>query len=176
MTAEKRNQGKSSWVLVSTLAGGALLFFVLRLLTPQAPDAGGPEDYTFQPEPRRPPVNLQKSSGALGGQGSAPAPSLQASSCESLQQFANYEYERRYKQGKLSELMSFSGFEKAEMFITDEDTLNCAGGAFLRKGKNSERRCKNVILSYDTGSNTLAYNIQYVYLERGLQPECRSND
>jgi hypothetical protein len=175
MTAEKRNQGKGSWVVVGTLAGGALLFLVLRLLTPQVPDAGGQEDYTFQPEPRRPPVNLQKSSGALGNQGSVAAPSVQSSSCESLQQFANYEYERRYQQGKLSELMIFSGFERAEMFITANDTLNCTGGEFVRQGKSGERRCKNVILSYDTGSNTLAYNIQYVYLERGLQPECRSS-
>ena len=175
MTAEKRSQGKASWGLVGVVGAAALLFLVLRWLTPQAPESGGPEDYTFQPEPRRPPVNLQKSSGALTGQGSAPAPSFQSSSCASLQQFANYEYERRYQQGKLSELMSFSGFEKAEMFITDQDTVYCAGGEFLRKGKSGERRCKNVILSYDTGSNTLAYNIQYVYLERGLQPECASS-
>jgi hypothetical protein len=175
MTAEKRNQGKPSWGLVGILGSAALLFLVLRLLTPKAPDAGGPEEYTFQPEPRRPSVNLQRSSGALTGQGSAPAPSFQANSCASLQQFANYEYERRYQQGKLSELMSFSGFEQTEMFITDQDTLNCAGGEFLRKGKSGDRSCRNVILSYDTGSNTLAYNIQYVYLERGLQPECASS-
>lgn len=174
MTAEKRNQGKTSWVLVGSLAGGALLFLVLRMLTPQVPDGGSPEDYTFQPEPRRPPVNLQKSSGALVGQASAPAASVQAGSCQSLQQFANYEYERRYRQGKLSELMIFSGFEQAEGYITDEKTLNCAGGEFLRKGRSGERRCKNVILSYNTGTNILTYNIQYVYLERGLQPECMS--
>jgi hypothetical protein len=29
-----------------------------------------------------------------------------------------------------------------------------------------------VILSYNTLSNTLTYNIQYVYLARGLQPQC----
>jgi hypothetical protein len=150
---------------------------VLRLLTPQVPEPGGTEDYTFQPEPRRAPVNLQQSSGALGSrsQGNAPAPSMQANSCRSLQQFANYEYERRYRQGKLSELMRFSGFEQAEIFITDGNKLNCAGGEFRRQGKGSERRCRNVILSYDTVTNTLTYNMQYVYLERGLQPECMSS-
>lgn len=173
MMANKTDQSVSWKNLVPALGGVSLIFLILRLATPAPPSASDDGDYTFQPEPRRPKINLGASSGLLTGQPLAfPAPSLETGSCESLQQFANYEYAKRHRQGKVADLMTFSGFAGAEVFVTGSSTLNCSGGEFLRKGKSGSRACKNVILSYDTASNTLSYNVQYIYLERGLQPEC----
>ena len=160
MTAEKRGQKKPSWIVVTALAGGALVFLVVRLTSPSAPPAPT-EEYTFQPEPRRPAINLQESSGGLSGRsGGPPAPSAQTPSCNTLQDFANFE------------LIVFQGFEREEVSISDKGTLNCSGGSFVRRGKNGSLTCNNVILSYNTLSNTLTYNIQYVYLAHGLQPQC----
>jgi hypothetical protein len=166
-----------SWKNLAPVLGGALLIFVvLRMATPAPPPPSQDGEYTFQPEPRRPKLDLGASSGVLGGQAStAPAPSLETGSCVSLQQFANFEYAKRFREGKLNDLMSFHGFEAADVFVSNGNTLNCSGGEFLRKGPGGQRVCRNVILSYDTGSNTLSYNIQYVYLERGLQPECSTS-
>jgi hypothetical protein len=166
-----------SWKNLAPVLGGALLIFViLRMSTPSPPPPSPDGEYTFQPEPRRPRLDLGASSGVLDGRGgSAPPPSLEAGSCASLQQFANFEYAKRYREGKVNDLMSFSGFDAADVFVSDGNILNCSGGEFLRKGPGGERLCRNVILSYDTGTNTLSYNIQYVYLERGLQPECTAS-
>ncbi len=109
----------------------------------------------------------------MGGQsGNAPPPSLERGSCASLQEFANFEYAKRHREGKLSDLMTFRGFSEADVSVSAGNILNCSGGEFLRKGSTGERLCKNVILSYDTRTNTLSYTIRYNYLERGLQPEC----
>ena len=172
MTAEKEGQKKPSWIAVTALAGGVLVFLIVRLTSPSAPPAPT-EEYTFQPEPRRPAINLQESGGGLSGRsGGPPAPSAQTPSCNTLQDFANFEYEKRHREGKVSELMVFQGFEREEVSISDKGTLNCSGGSFVRRGKNGSLTCNNVILSYNTLSNTLTYNIQYVYLARGLQPQC----
>lgn len=172
MTAEKRGQNKPTLIAVTALAGGALVFLIARLMSPPPPPAPT-EEYTFPPEPRRAPINLQESSGGLSGRsGAAPAPSTQTPNCNTLQDFANFEYEKRHREGKVSELIVFQGFEREEAKISDKGTLNCSGGSFVRRGKNGSLTCKNVILSYNTLSNTLTYNIQYVYLARGLQPQC----
>jgi hypothetical protein len=173
MMVNKTNPSVSWKNLAPALGGVSLIFLLLRLATPAPPPANHDGDYTFQPEPRRPKIDLGASSGMLLGQPlAAPSPSLETGSCTSLQEFANFEYAKRHRQGKVADLLSFSGFAGADVFVTGSSTLNCSGGAFLRKGKSGSRACKNVILSYDTASNTLTYNIQYVYLERGLQPEC----
>jgi hypothetical protein len=166
-----------SWKNLAPVLGCALLVFViLRMATPAPPPPSEDGEYTFQPQPRRPKIDLGASSGILSGRGViAPPPSLETGSCDSLQQFANFEYAKRYREGKVNDLMIFSGFNTANVFISNGNTLNCSGGEFLRKGRDGERQCRNVILSYDTGSNTLSYNIQYVYLERGLQPDCSSS-
>lgn len=172
MTAEKRGQKKPSWILVTALAGGALIFVVLRLTSPSVPPPSS-DEYTFQPEPRRVPINLQESSGGLSSRSGAPAsPSAESASCDTLQQFANFEYEKRHREGKASELMVFRGFERQEVSVSDKGTLNCSGGSFERRGKDGSLTCNNVILSYNSRTNTLTYNIQYVYLARGLQPQC----
>ncbi len=166
-----------SWKNLAPVLGGALLIFVLlRIATPTPPPPSQDGEYTFQPEPRRPKLDLGASSGVLQGQGgNAPAPALESGSCASLQQFANFEYAKRYREGKVNDLITFSGFDAADVFVSGGNTLNCSGGEFLRKGREGDRSCRNVILSYDTVSNTLSYNIQYVYLERGLQPECSAS-
>jgi hypothetical protein len=157
--------------------GAVLALLLSRLLSPQAPQNPQQDEYTFQPEPRRAKIDLGGSSGALNGTGTgAAAPSQDSTSCASLQQFANYEYGKRFREGKLSEQISFSNFESADVFLSDGGTLNCAGGEYVRKGKSNQRSCKNVILSYDTRTNTLTYNVQYVYLERGLQPQCANSN
>jgi hypothetical protein len=173
MTAEKRDQKKPSWIVVTAVAGGVLALVVLRLTSPSTPPPAPEEEYTFQPEPRRPPINLQQSSGGLSSRSAAaPVPSPQTANCNTLQDFANYEYEKRFRDGKVSELMVFSGFEQQEVSVSKTDTLNCSGGSFTRRGKNGSLTCDNVILSYDSRSNTLTYNLQYVYVARGLQPQC----
>ena len=173
MTAEKRDPKNPSRILVAALAGGVLVFLIARLTIPSAPPAGPTEEYTFQPEPRRAPINLQESSGGLSGRGSGgSAPSGQAASCANLQEFANYEYEKRYRSGKVSELMVFRGFERLEASLDKGETISCSGGSFVRRGNKGSLTCDNVILNYNTRTNTLSYNIQYVYLARGLQPQC----
>jgi hypothetical protein len=173
---DKPEQAVSWKNLAPVLAGALLIFVVLRMSTPSPPAPSQDGEYTFQPEPRRPKLDLGASSGVLDGRGtSAPPPSLEAGTCASLQQFANFEYAKRYREAKVNDLMTFSGFDAADVFVSDGNTLNCSGGEFLRKGRDGERQCRNVILSYDTASNTLSYNIQYVYLERGLQPECTAS-
>jgi hypothetical protein len=138
-------------------------------------------DYTFQPAPRqssaearRPSIDLGASSGSLErARSSAPVPTAQAASCASLQQFANYEYARRYRDGKLAELLSFSGFEGQQVSTSAEGLLTCSGGEYTkRRGTSGSRNCRNVIISYDTSSNTLSYNVQYRYLETGLVAQC----
>ena len=163
-----------SWKNLLPLLGGAgLAFLIIRLFLPSVPPSSDDGEYTFQPELRRPKFNLGVSNGALGGlQSAAPVPSLETASCKTLQEFANYEYDKRYRKGKVADLMTFSGFDGADVFVTGRGTLNCSGGEFLRTGKRGKNTCKNIILSYDTATNTLSYNIQYLYLERGLQPEC----
>lgn len=173
MTAEKRDQKKPSWIVVTAIAGGVLALIVMRLTSPSAPPPAPQEEYTFQPEPRRPPINLQQSSGGLSSRSAmAPVPSLQSANCKTLQDFANYEYEKRFREGKVSDLMVFSGFEQQEVSITKNDILTCSGGSFLRRGKNGSLTCDNAILSYDSRSNTLTYNLLYAYVARGLQPQC----
>jgi hypothetical protein len=173
---DKPEQSVSLKNLAPVLGGALVIFVILRMATPSPPPPSQDGEYTFQPEPRRPKLDLGVSSGALDGRGSsALAPSLEAGSCASLQQFANFEYAKRYREGKVNDLITFSGFDAGDVFLSNGNTLNCSGGEFLRKGRDGERLCRNVILSYDTGSNTLSYNIQYVYLERGLQPECTAS-
>ena len=163
------------------LAGGALLFLLVQKLTsPDVPASDGMNDYTFQPEPRqaieqprRASLNLGASSGALGPSfATAPASSAQAVSCAWLQQFANYEYSRRFREGKLTDLLSFSGFEAMQPSISENGAIACSGGEYIRRGTKSQRSCRNVIISYDSGSNTLSHNVQYRYLETGLVAQC----
>lgn len=173
MTAEKRGQKKPSWMVVTALAGGAIVFLVLRLTSPSPPPVAPTEEYTFQPEPRRAPINLQESSGGLSNRsGSAGGPASQSANCDTLQQFANAEYEKRHRDGKVSELMIFRDFERKEINVSDQGTFSCSGGSFERRGKSGSLSCNNVILSYNSRTNTLTYNIQYVYLARGLAPQC----
>lgn len=173
MTAEKRGQKKPSWIVVTALAGGAVTFLVLRLTSPSLPPAAPSEEYTFQPEPRRTPINLQESSGGLSNRSGAASPASESANCDTLQQFANFEYEKRHRDGKVSELMIFRGFERQEISASDKGLLSCSGGSFERRGKGgTSLTCNNVILSYNSRTNTLTYNIQYVYLARGLQPQC----
>lgn len=163
------------------VAGGAILFVLVQRAT--SPDVTAPEglnDYTFQPAPRKaiepprqPTINLGASSGALGPvSASAPAPSAQAASCASLQRFANFEYGRRFGDGKLADLLSFSGFESVQPSISEAGVITCSGGNYIRRSAKSERSCKNVIITYDTRTNTLSHNVQYRYLESGLVAQC----
>lgn len=173
MTAEKRGQKKPSWIVVTAVVGGAIAFLALRLTSPSAPPSNPSEEYTFQPEPRRVPINLQQSSGSLSGRsGGAAAPSAESANCDTLQQFANFEYEKRHREGKASDLMVFRDFEQQDITVAADGTLTCSGGAFERRGKEVTRTCNNVNLSYNSRTNTLTYNIQYIYLARGLQPQC----
>lgn len=177
--ADKRSSAKNKILLM--LAGGGLLFLLVQKLTsPGAPPSDGINDYTFQPEPRQamgesrqPALNLGASSGALGPlPASAPAPLPQAASCASLQQFANYEYSRRFRDGKLTDLLNFSGFETMQPSISEDGVITCNGGEYIRRGAKSERRCRNVIITYNTRTNTLSHNVQYRYLETGLVAQC----
>lgn len=173
MTAEKRGQKKPSWIVVTALVGGAVAFLALRLTSPSVPPPTTGDDYTFQPEPRRVPINLQESSGGLSSRsGGAAPPAAESANCDTLQQFANFEYEKRHREGKVSDLMVFRDFERQDVTVASDGTLTCSGGAFERRGKEVTRTCNNVILSYNSRTNTLTYNIQYVYLARGLQPQC----
>ena len=160
-------------VLVAALAGGVLVFLFVRLTSPSTPKPEAAEEYTFQPEPRRAPINLQESSGGLSGRGGAgTTPSAQTASCASLQDFANQEYEKRQRSGKVSDLIVFKGFERLEANLNNADVVSCSGGSMERRSDQGSLTCENVILNYNTRTNTLSYNIQYVYLARGLQPEC----
>lgn len=167
--------------IAALLVGGAFLILLVQKLTaPGVPPSDGMNDYTFQPEPRpakgedrKPAINLGVSSGALPSiPASAPAPRAQSASCSSLQQFANYEYGRRYSDGKLTDLLSFSGFEATQPSLNEEGVITCSGGEYVRMGPKSERSCKNVIITYDTRTNTLSHNVQYRYLESGLVAQC----
>lgn len=177
--ANKRIPAK---IKIPLVLGGVVLAFALvqKLTSPGVPPPEGMDDYTFQPEPRqtieqprRPTIDLGASSGALGSaSSSAPAPSGRAASCASLQRFANYEYGRRFRNGKLTDLLSFSGFEAMQPSVSESGVITCSGGDYIRRGSKAERRCKNVIITYDTRSNTLSHNVQYRYLESGLVAQC----
>lgn len=182
MTPNPTNKRSSSKIRIPlTVAGGVLLLILVhRLTSPSEPTPEAENEYTFQPEPRQatdpprlPSVNLGASSGALGPiSGSAPAPLARAASCASLQQFANYEYDRRFRDGKLANLLRFSGFESLQPSISATGVITCSGGDYLRRSANSERTCKNVIITYDTRTNTLSHNVQYSFLEAGLTAQC----
>jgi hypothetical protein len=173
MTANK-NEPAVSWKnLAPVLVVIGVIFLIIRFTTPAPPPPSDDGEYTFQPEPRRSKIDLGASSGALSGQpGASPVPALGTGRCQDLQDFANHEYAKRYQQGKVADLMIFRGFEGAAMSITGASTLSCSGGEFLRKGRDSTRHCKNAVLTYDTEKNVLSYNLQYAYLERGLNPDC----
>jgi hypothetical protein len=173
MKEEKPTQAVSWTNLAPVIGGVLLLFLILKLSTPSAPPPSEDGEYTFQPEPRPAPANLGASSGLLSqSPGSTPATATEAASCASLQQFANNEYAKRYRNGKLKDLMVFRGFEPGRPSFSAGDQLSCFGGEFIRKGSSGNILCKNVILTYNIKTNTLSYNMQYAYLERGLQPEC----
>jgi hypothetical protein len=175
-----KQQIDRTWLFVLLAVGAFFLFLIQRCTTSRTPPLDARNQYTFQPEPRqpstepRPPsINLGLSSGALPNAATiAPLPTPQVASCASLQQFANFEYARRFRDGKLAELLSFSGFENQQVSISGEGLLTCRGGSYIRRGANVERRCNNVVISYDTKSNTLSHNVQYRFLERGLVAEC----
>lgn len=177
-SAKQKND--RTWLFVLLAVGAFFMFLIQRCTTSGPPPSDVMNEYTFQPEPRQPAVEPRKpiidlglSSGALpGSTTSAPVPTPEAASCASLQQFANYEYARRFRDGKLAELLSFSGFENQQVFSSAEGLLTCSGGSYIRRGASVERRCNNVVISYDTKSNTLTHNVQYRFLERGLVAQC----
>jgi hypothetical protein len=167
--------------IAALLAGGLFLILVVQKLTaPSVKPSDGMNEYTFQPEPRlpipipsQPKFDLGVSSGSLGPSSAAPAvPAAQAASCASLQQFANYEYARRFRDGKISDLLSFSGFEALQPSRGDDGVITCSGGESMQKGPQGKRNCRNAVIIYNAKTNTLSYNIQYRYLEGGLAPQC----
>lgn len=147
-------------------AGGALLLLLgHRALTPEPPP---PAEFQFQPVPRPAellPVELPPSS-------SAPTPLAAAATCAGLQRFANYEHARGYQAGRLPELLRFSGFEAQRPTVSDAGMITCSGGEYVRRSTTAERHCRNVLITYDTRTNTLSHNVQYRYLEAGLVPQC----
>lgn len=151
-------------VAAAAVAVGLLL---LRNTTPGVPPPGG--EFVFQPEPRQP---IEQPQITLPPSSSAPAPSPQAASCAGLQRFANYEYGRRFRDGKLAELLSFSGFDARQPIVSGEGVITCSGGEYLRRSAKAERSCRNVLITYDTRANTLSHNVQYRYLESGLVAQC----
>ncbi|MFM7360785.1 MAG: hypothetical protein ACKO25_02980 [Cyanobium sp.] len=167
--------------IAALLAGGTFLILLVQKLTaPDVAPSDGMNDYTFQPEPRmpmsdpsKPRFDLGASSGALGPSSAPPAvPAAQAASCASLQQFANYEYARRYRDGKVADLLRFSGFEDLQPTNGGDGVITCSGGEYIQKGQKGMRSCRNVVITYNTKTNTLSYNIQCRYLESGLVAQC----
>lgn len=151
---------------IPLIAGGALLLLLgHRALTPEPPS---PAEFQFQPVPRqaeRLPVEIPSSS-------SAPMPSAAAATCAGLQRFANYEHARGYQAGRLPELLRFSGFEAQRPTVSDAGVITCSGGEYVRRSTTAERRCRNVLITYDTRTNTLSHSVQFLYLETGLVAQC----
>jgi hypothetical protein len=181
--AEKRSSKRTSekkWI-VAMLAGSVFLILLVQKFTaPSVTPSDGLNEYTFQPEPRlpqsdpsKPKFDLGVSSGSLAPYSAAPAvPVAQAASCASLQQFANYEYARRYRDGKVSDLLRFSGFEVLQPTSGEDGVITCSGGESMQRGPQGKRNCRNAVIIYNTNTNTLSYNIQYRYLESGLVAQC----
>lgn len=148
------------------ISGGALLLLLGRQL--MAPEVPPPAEFQFQPVSRpagRLPVDLPSAD-------SAPVPSAAAATCAGLQRFANYEHARGYQAGRLPELLRFSGFEAQRPTVSDAGVIACSGGEYVRRNTTAERRCRNVLITYDTRTNTLSHNVQYSYMESGLVAQC----